>query len=112
MLSRTLFGRDSDSLRPSDGAAALGRQIDQRVALLSQLADGHSASLPDEASHRVQLCWSDEDELPSVVNHTCRKHVRESQSQDPALPSTLLWVIMHAWKDASPMAACTDEEQV
>lgn len=80
MLSRTLFGRDSDSLRPSDGAAALGRQIDQRVALLSQLADGHSASLPDEASHRVQLCWSDEDELPSVVNHTCRKHIRVSES--------------------------------
>lgn len=56
---------------PSDGAAALRHQVDEGVAGLCQLSDGDSASLSDELSHRVQLLWSDEDELPSVVDHAC-----------------------------------------
>lgn len=66
---------------PSGSAAALRRQVDERVACLSQLADGHPPSLPDELSHRVQLCWSNEDKLPSVIDHTCRKHIRERQTR-------------------------------
>lgn len=59
------------SLLCSGGAAALGRQVDELVAGLRQLRDGHAASLADELGHRVQLLWRDGDELPPVVNHTC-----------------------------------------
>lgn len=55
----------------SGSAAALGRQVDELVAGLCQLRDGHAASLPDELGHRVQLLRRDVDELPPVINHTC-----------------------------------------
>lgn len=54
----------------SGGAAALGRQVDEVVAGLRQLSDGHAAPLPDELGHGVQLPGRDGDELPPVVNHT------------------------------------------
>lgn len=71
----------SVSLCPSGSAAALGREIDQRVACLSQLADGHPPSLSDELSHRVQLGGSNGDKLPPVINHACEKHIREFQTR-------------------------------
>lgn len=55
----------------SGGAAALGCQVDELVAGLRQLRDGHAASLPDELGHGVQLLRRDGDELPPVVDHTC-----------------------------------------
>lgn len=64
----------------SGSTATVRHQVDERVAGLSQLCDGHSASLPDELSHRVQLSWSDGDKLPSVINHTCRQQVNSQCS--------------------------------
>lgn len=55
----------------SGGTAALGRQVDEVVAGLCQLCDGHAAPLPDELGHGVELLGRDGDELPSVIDHTC-----------------------------------------
>jgi len=61
--------------RPSGGAQALGQQVDEGVAGLSQVRDGHPAPLPHEAGHGVQLLLGDGDELPPVVNHSWRQAV-------------------------------------
>lgn len=60
ILSSTGLGPDTQfiwsesvSLHLLGSIAALWHQIDQRVAGLSQLADGHASSLSDELSHRV-----------------------------------------------------------
>lgn len=68
---RACRGRSwGSSLPHSGGTAALGRQVDEVVAGLRQLCDGHAAPLPDELGHGVQLPGRDGDELPPVVNHT------------------------------------------
>lgn len=108
MLSHAPFGRDGffPPLCPSGSAAALRRQVDQRVARLSQLADGHPPSLSDELSHGVQLCWSNGDKLPSVIDHTCKEATSERASgpEEAGLFTTFTWVIMsnNSWKDAAP----------
>lgn len=83
ILSSACLGADTQfiwselvSLHLLGSIAALWHQIDQRVAGLSQLADGHASSLSDELSHRLQLCWSNVDKLPSVIDHTCGTHQR------------------------------------
>lgn len=71
-LFRACRGRPGESfLLYSGRAAALRRQVDEVVAGLRQLGDGHAAPLADELGHRVQLLRRDGDELPPVVNHTC-----------------------------------------
>lgn len=63
----------------SGSVAYLRREVDEGVAGLGQLCDGHSASLSDELSHSIQLLWSDGDKLPSVIYHTCRKQRRDGK---------------------------------
>ncbi len=68
-----LFFSSLSTVRCPSGCAGFGYQVDQRVTGLSKFCDGHAASLSDELSHWVQLLWCDGDELPSVVNHSCKK---------------------------------------
>lgn len=51
-------------------SSAVRLEVDEGVAGLGQLCNGHSASLLDVLSHGCHLLCSDVDELPPVINHT------------------------------------------
>lgn len=84
---------------PSGSTAVLRCQIDQRVAGLSQLANGNSPSLSDELSNRVQLCWSNGDKLSSVIDHTCGKQSVRPEEPNVFLTFTRNLLLFHTFKD-------------